>query len=456
MHVAGRLHAPATVTVTPAPGWTTVSTGLAPVPGKPHTFTAADFDILYDSPILAGTHEVIPFEVRGIRHELAGNGLGVLDRARFVADLQKMIESAATLMGDIPYSQYTFLVIGPGGGGLEHLNSTAVTIGTAPLNTRDAYVRWLAFITHEYFHHYNVKRIRPIALGPFDYDRENYTRMLWVSEGLTVYYEDLVLNRAGLLSREEVLARAGETIARFENAPGRLYQSATESSFDTWLKFFARSPHISTTTISYYDKGAALGLLLDLAIRHHSANRQSLDDVMRALYRVYYKEKQRGFTDAEFREACEKAAGVPLTEIFDRYAATTCEIDYARYLGYAGLAIDTSVKDGKGGAWGASVQDQAGAAVVTSIAPDSPAARAGLSVQDEVVAVDGRRATSRSVADAVAARKTGDRLRLLISRRGTMREVEVTLGAREERAFRIAPKPAAGPLERAILESWLK
>ena len=331
MHVAGGLQLPVTVTVKPFSGWRQVSTGLDPVAGRPNTFRAADVDTLYDSPILVGNQEVIPFEVRGIPHVLAGNNLGGLDRGRFVADLKKIIESAATLMGDIPYTHYAFLVIGPGGGGLEHLNSTALTIGSDEMKTHESYVRWLAFVTHEYFHLYNVKRIRPIALGPFDYDRENYTRMLWVSEGLTVYYEDLILHRAGLLTASEVLARAGENIARFENAPGHLFQSATESSFDTWIKFFTRAPNLATTTISYYDKGAALGLLLDLAIRHASANARSLDDVMRALYREFYQQKKRGFTDAEFREVCERMAGGSLAEIFDVYAATVKPVDYAKY-----------------------------------------------------------------------------------------------------------------------------
>jgi predicted metalloprotease with PDZ domain len=456
MHVAGRLQQPVTVVVKPYGGWRTVSTGLDPVDGQPNTFTAPNFDVLYDCPILVGNQEVIPFEVRGIRHVLAGNSLGSLDRAKFVADLSRMIESAAALMGDIPYTHYTFMVIGPGGGGLEHLNSTALTIGSGEMATREAYVRWLAFVTHEYFHNYNVKRIRPIALGPFDYDRENYTNMLWVSEGFTVYYEDLILNRAGLLTRDEALARAGENIARFENAPGHLFQSATESSFDTWIKFFTRTPNLATTTISYYDKGAALGMLLDLAIRHQTGNQRSLDDVMRTLYRQFYQEKKRGFTDAEFREVCERAAGASLAEVFDVYASTVKDVDYAKYLAYAGLAVDTTAAAGGGASWGAAVQDRGGAPIVSSIEWNSPAARAGISVQDEIVAVDGVRATPRGLADAVSSRKPGDHLRILVSRSGAVKEMDVTLGARTERSFRISQLPNPSPEQRAILAGWLK
>ncbi len=454
LHVAGRLDLPVTVTVRPFGGWRQVSTGLDAVPGQPNTFRAPDIDTLYDCPILVGNQEVIPFEVRGIPHVLAGNNLGALDRGAFVADLKKMIESAAALMGVIPYTHYAFLVIGPGGGGLEHLNSTALTIGPGSLNTRESYVRWLAFVTHEYFHLYNVKRIRPIALGPFDYDRENYTRMLWVSEGFTVYYEDLILLRAGLLTRDEVLGRASANIARYENAPGHLFQSATDSSFDTWIKFFARTPNLATTTISYYDKGAALGLLLDLAIRHASGNARSLDDVMRALYREFYRQKQRGFTDAEFRAVCERMAGGSLAEIFDVYASTAKPVDYAKYLAYAGLDVDLTPKTGA--AWGAATDDRNGVAVVSRVEWESPASRAGISVQDEIRSVNGVAATSRSIAEAIDAARPGDRLRLVIGRRGAAQDVEVTLGPKAERSFRMTPMADPTPLQRAILEGWLK
>ncbi len=456
MHVAGRLRDPVTVVVKPYDGWREVSTGLDPVAGKENTFTAEDFDVLYDCPILLGNQEVIRFKVRGVPHVLAGYNMGGLDRTKFVADLTRMIEAATALMGDIPYAHYTFMIIGPGRGGLEHLNSTALTTGSLALDTREDYIRWLAFVAHEYFHLFNVKRIRPIALGPFDYDRENYTRMLWVSEGITVYYEDLILNRAGLLTRSELLERAGKNIARYENAPGHLFQSATESSFDTWIKFFSRAPNLSTTTISYYDKGAALGMLLDLAIRHESRNQRSLDDVMRTLYRQFYQEKQRGFTDAEFREVCEKMAGAPLPEIFDVYASTVRDLDYAKYLAYAGLDLDLSAPAGGGASWGAVTQEQGGLPFISSVEWDSPAARAGASVQDEVLAVDGVRATSRSIDERIKSHKPGDHLRVLVSRRGNVRELEVTLGARTQRAFKITPARNPTQLQSAILAGWLK
>jgi predicted metalloprotease with PDZ domain len=455
MHVAGRLADPVTVTVLPRPEWKQVATGLDPVPGRPNEFSAPDFDTLYDCPILIGNLEVLTFEAAGLPHTIAAYDLGTFDRAKFTGDLKKIVEAAAVLMGEIPYRHYTFLIIGPGGGGLEHLNSTAVTLNPASLADPRGYQGWLSFIAHEYFHLFNVKRIRPAALGPFDYDRENYTNLLWFSEGVTVYYEFLLLNRAGLMTREEVLDRLGETIADYENAPGRRHQSAVLSSIDTWTGFFGRSEHAANTTISYYDIGCGLGLLLDLGIREASNGRSSLDDVMRTLYRTYYKEKKRGFTDGEFREVCERAAGAPLAEIFDVYASTLEKWDYAKYLGFAGLGIDLEPRPAAGPWFGASTQDQNGGAFVSAIEPDSPAALAGLTIQDEILALNGERVAQRSLAGEIGSRKPGDKVKVLYARRGTVRETEVALGQKKEPSFRIAPlaNPTAG--QKVLLDAWL-
>jgi len=456
MHVAGRLKDPVTVTILPHPDWKQVSTGLDPVAGRPGTFTAPDFDTLYDCPILIGNQEILTFEAAGLPHTVAAYDLGAADRAKFTGDLKKIVEAAAALMGELPYRHYTFLIIGPGGGGLEHLNSTAVALNPGSLANPQSYMGWLCFIAHEYFHLFNVKAIRPVALGPFDYDRENYTNMLWVSEGISVYYEFILLDRAGLMTRGEVLERLGSTIANYENAPGRHHQPATASSFDTWINFFSRGEHSANTTISYYDIGAGLGLLLDLKIREASKGRSSLDDVMRTLYRTFYKEKKRGFTDREFREVCERAAGVPLDEIFDVYATTVKEWDYAKYLGYAGLSIDLEPRPASGPWFGASTQDQNGSPAVSSVEPESPASLAGLTAQDEILAFDGTRVSQRSLAGMINSRKPGEKVKVLYARRGTLRETEVTLGKKTERSFRITPLEAPALGQKAFLNAWLK
>ena len=456
MHVAGRLKDPVTVTVIPRPEWKHVSTGLDPVPGRPATFTAPDFDTLYDCPILIGDQEVLTFEAAGLPHTVAAYDLGSVDRARFTGDLKKIVEAAAALMGELPYRHYSFLIIGPGGGGLEHLNSTAVTLNAGSLANPQGYQGWLSFIAHEYFHLFNVKSIRPAALGPFDYDRENYTDMLWFSEGVTVYYEFMLLNRAGLMTRDEVLGRLGSTIADYENAPGRRHQPATLSSFDTWTGFFGRSEHAANTTISYYDIGCGLGLLLDLKIREASNGRSSLDDVMRTLYRTFYKDKKRGFTDREFRDVCERAAGVSLGEIFDVYVPTVEKWDYAKYLGNAGLTIDVEPRPVPGPWFGASTQDQSGNIVVSIVEPDSPASLAGLSAQDEILAIDGTRVAPRSFSGTLSAHKPGDKVKVLYSRRGGVRETELVFGAKAEPTFKITPLASPSAQQKTLLDAWLR
>ncbi|MDX8340269.1 hypothetical protein SLH46_13800 [Draconibacterium sp. IB214405] len=339
LYVDGMLNNPAEVNVILPSQWKDVATGLHPVKGTSSKFKAENFDFLYDCPILIGNLEELPaFEVHGIEHRFIGYKVGEFDKVGFMAKLQKSVEAAVELMGDIPYKHYTFLAIGPGMGGIEHLNSTTISFDGNNLRSHEAENRILSFITHEYFHHYNVKRIRPVELGPFDYDRENRTTQLWVSEGLTVYYEYVVLKEAGLLTSDEFMQAYSNEITAAENDPGKEYQSLTESSFRTWdegpFGITAGEDH----SISYYVKGPVAGLLLDFAIRHNSNNKQSLDDVMRYLYNHFYKELGRGFTDAEVQQACEVAAGAKLDEVFE-YITTTRPLDYKKYLGYAGLKL---------------------------------------------------------------------------------------------------------------------
>ena len=455
MHIDGRIAHPVTVTFRPNKRTDRISTGLDPVEGRPGTFSAPDFDILYDCPVLIGEQEILTFEVQGIPHVIAIENAGAIERPKFLGDIKRVVEAAVALIGEIPYRHYTFIMMDQGGGGLEHLNSMAVFSNLAGWDTPRSYAGWLSFIAHEYFHLYNVKRIRPIALGPFDYDRENYTTLLWVSEGITVYYQDIILNRAGLLSREDYFRKVRRFIRGYENRPGRLFQSAAEASFDTWMKFFSRSENSANTTVSYYDKGAALGLLLDLKIRHESRNRASLDDVMRALYRKYYKQERRGFTDREFREECESTAGCPLSEIFDVYVPTVSEIDYPKYFAYAGLAIDVTPEALPGAFFGASTSEQDGRLMVSSVEWGSPAMKGGLSAQDEILALNGIRTNSRSLERLIRSKQAGERLRVLLARRGRLQELEIKLGTRKERSFRISFLDSPDPLQAAILKDWL-
>lgn len=313
-------------------------------PPNTFSFIASDFDILYDSPILIGNLEELPsFTVKGIPHYFKGYKLGNFDKIKFMSDLKKIVETASSMIGDIPYRHYTFIAIGPGRGGIEHLNNTTISFDGNSLKDSAAYNRMMNFIAHEYYHHYNVKRIRPMELGPFDYEKGNRTNLLWVSEGLSVYYEYLVVKRAGLMNEEELLKVLSGNISSVEHNPGKNFQSLQQASYNTWSDGpFGTQGRDPNKAISYYDKGPVVGLLLDFEIRNSTGNKRSLDDVMKLLYWKYYKEKGRGFTEAEFQQACEEVASKPLMEFFE-YVYTTKELDYDKYLGYAGLKLSTTI-----------------------------------------------------------------------------------------------------------------
>jgi predicted metalloprotease with PDZ domain len=462
VYVPGMIDRPATVHVKLPPGWSSVANGLDPVTGERNTFFASDFDLLFDCPMLLGNQEHSEFDVKGVRHSIVGEDVPAsVDRAKIAADLKKIVDAATTMMGEIPYKHYTFLLMGRGAGGVEHLTSAAMLFNGDSLTSAEGYRRWLSFAAHEYFHTYNVKRIRPIALGPFNYDRENFTSMLWESEGFTSYYQDLLVERAGLMTPAQYFATLTNNISAYENSPGHRFQSAAQSSIDTWI----RGDDASNTTISYYNKGPAIAAMLDYKIRAETGNQKSLDDVMRTLYDEYFKQKRRGFTDDEFRAVCERIAGVRLTEIFDDYVASTKEVDYQKYFTLAGLKIDTELRAQPGPYLGATVGTPGrggrgalpasnGAQIISHIDYDSPASRAGLSVGDEILSIDAMRVTN--IDEALRVYKPGERIRILFVRDRHTHDVEVVLGSKMTRSFKIDPVEHPAALQSAILNGLLK
>lgn len=342
----GKEH-PVEVTFVLPDTWKQASTGLAPLQsdggteaGQCRSFRASDFDVLYDSPILLGNQEMVRFRHEGKDYEIALETPDGFHETPLLDDLKTMMSAATRLMGHVPYDRYCYLLLGAGGGGLEHLNSQAsYTQGDYHFTRRAAYLRFLSFLTHEYFHLYNVKAIRPVELGPFDYAREVFTPMLWVSEGFTVYYESRLLRLAGLVDADYLLADLSSYIRTVESQEGHRHMSLRQSSYDIWLNFFNRNPNGSDTRISYYDKGPIIGLLTDIEIRRLSGGAKSLDDVMRLLYRTYFQQLRRGFTEEEFWDACRQVAGQPLS-LIRHYVETTDEIDYDRLLAPVGLGLD--------------------------------------------------------------------------------------------------------------------
>jgi predicted metalloprotease with PDZ domain len=455
LYVQDHLGLPSTIVIEPN-AWKDVATGLESVHGKDYTYKASDFDILYDSPILIGNLESLPpFEVNGIPHRFIGYKLGEFDRNQLVNDLKKIVTASAGIIGEIPYPHYTFIGIGPGRGGIEHLNSTTFGFDGNTLNTRQGRIRMLSFLAHEYFHHYNVKRIRPIELGPFDYDQGSRTNMLWVSEGLTSYYSFLALKRANLITEDELYDMLRGHIVAFENKPGRLFQTLAQASYETWSDGpFGRTDDEINRTISYYDKGPVVGWLLDFAIRQESKNRKSLDDVMRILYFDYYKKKGRGFTEDEFREVVEQTAGKPLPEIFD-YVYTLKPLDYAKYLSYAGLSVDTTSTMLEGVYTGFSTRLQHDTLFVTSIDWQMPAMKVGIRRGDAILEIDGRPATESLLQELNRTKKNGEAVTLIVLANKHRKTLQLPLAQKQERYFAITRMPDPTRLQKDILSRWL-
>ncbi len=460
MYLDGHLHIPYAVTIYPCAGWGAISTGLDSVPGEPATFLALDFDTLVDCPIEAGNQKVLDLEVRGLPHSVVLSGEGNYDPDRLRSDIRKIVETAAEIVGEIPYSHYTFLIqlTVEGDGGLEHANSASLIVSRWTFRPEESYRRFLGLVSHEFFHAWNVKRIRPGELGPFDYTRENYSRLLWFSEGFTDYYGDLILRRAGLITADQYLECLSKTVQSYYDAPGRALETPAQASFDAWIRFYRQDAHSPNATVSYYTKGALIALALDLKIRHHSINQRSLDDVMRLLYNRYYKDLKRGFNEEEFRAACEEVAGEQLDEILTDYAYGTRDIDFARYLDLAGLRLGEATKDeeeAKGAYLGANVKMVDGRIMIVAIPRGSPAYDQGLSVDDEIIAVDGYRAGLDWLRAQLEERHPGTTIQLLVSRAGKLQTINVVLGVRKEPECRVERAKEATPAQEKLYESWL-
>jgi predicted metalloprotease with PDZ domain len=456
VHPAGMIKNPVTVTVKPYSKWNTVATGMDTVKGKRRTYYAPNYDILYDSPLLMGNLEKFPsFTVKNIPHHFVAFKPGEFDRKEFMDDLKKIVTTASGIIGEIPYKHYTFIAIGPGGGGIEHLNSTTISFTGSPLQTRQGKINIYNFLAHEYFHHYNVKRIRPIELGPFDYDNGSRTKMLWLSEGVSVYYEFLILKRAGLMTSDEFLQTFQKSIKDYEDKPGRQFETPAEASYNTWTEGpMGRTGDSVNKTISVYDKGPALGLLLDLKIRHETKNKKSLDTLMRLLYNKYYKKMGRGFTEDEFRNECEKLADTTLTDFFD-YIYTLKTVDYPTYLNYAGLTIDTTYREVPGGWLGVSVTDRRDTMIITKVDPGSPAWEAGMRPQNAILNINGLKVRSNPFNTTLSRMQPGDKLKFQFLGRDGQQEKEIILGTKKERSYEIKPVQNPDELQKEILKSWM-
>ena len=451
------------MTVVPQGDWQ-VATGLDAVPVEKNTFVAPDYDILVDSPVEMGRFELLEFAVRGVPHQIAVHGPTKFDRGRMVGDVRRIVEKQAELFGGMPYQHYLFILhagLG-GGGGLEHLNSTSLQTGRLSFRKEKDWESFLDLVSHEFFHLWNVKRIRPEALGPFDYTQENYTHALWISEGITDYYGTLTLRRAGLVTPQRYLKLLAGVMQGYRATPGRLVQSASEASFDAWIKHYRPDENSRNSSISYYDKGHLLGLMLDLEIRQRSGGVRSLDDVMRHLNEDY-AQKGKGFPEADFRKVVEQMAGVSFEAFFRDYVHGVKELPLEEYLAKAGLLLGPKAppekledREAQESVFLGIVTDGAvaGRVMAASVLTGSPAETAGVNAGDEVLALDGIRLTAADFAERLRDYKPGDTVQLTVFRDNRLRQFRATL-APPAQDLSIEAMPAADAAQRQVFTGWL-
>jgi len=455
MYVEKFRRLPLTLQVEPFSNWH-VTTGLDHVPGMTNLFQAPHYDYFIDCPLEIGTQQDHVFEVQGKKHVLSIFGEGNWDKDKLIERLRRVVEAGFKFWGDLPYEHYTFLVhSAPGmGGGTEHLNSTIMGINPFNFRNESGYDRFTGLALHEFFHTWNVKQLRPTGIHPFDFTKENYSPSLWISEGMTDYYTTILLRREGLRSIASLLTELARMIENDRRRPGRRLQSLEESSFDSWIKFWRNHEDSQNREVSYYDKGSDVSLILDLEIRRRTHNRGSLDDVMRRMYRAFPLSGP-GFTPADFQRVVEEVGEGSFEDFFAQYVRGTAEIDFARFLGYAGLEVqETSTNSPK--PWlGITVAEREGRALITSVLAGSPAYTAGLNTGDELVALNDYRIRAEQFSERLADYKVGDEIRLAVFRHEKLRQFQVKLAVSELPEVIVRHSSNPTDLQKQIYEGWL-
>ena len=460
MYLIGRTPYPApgalTVAVEAPSGWTIV-TGLDEV--RPGVFTAPDYDTLVDAPIEVSPNlEILTFEHDKATYQIVIHARHNYDTARLREDVRKIVAEEARLMGGAPYKRYVFFFHGTNGGsgGLEHLNSTSISFGRYSQDNVDAYHRFQFVIAHEFFHLWNVKRIRPEILGPFDYSRPQHTRNLYVSEGMTSYYAALALVRSGVWDRQTFYNDLATNIQELQTQPGHLVTSAEMSSWLTWN----RPDDSSNVTISYYTKGQILGTLLDLEVRGRTANRKSMDDVFRQLLAEHGLPKPGFAEDGGFRAAVEKTAATggasgDFGDFFARHVSGLDELPYSDMLGRAGLTLEITRAPAVRSI-GVTTRTDADRLRVDRVPPSGAGYDAGLMPGDIIIALDEERVMPATFAARLNDRRSGTIVKLQVMRGDRLLTVPVTLQEDRKPTYKVVEDPNATAAARALRDSWLR
>jgi predicted metalloprotease with PDZ domain len=442
------------------------------------SYSAADYDELIDHPVEMGSFLRASFRACNITHEIVITGRHRADLTRMARDMKRVCEHHIEFFGrPAPMDRYVFLitVLGEGYGGLEHRASTALVCSRRDLphagmkEASEQYRGFLGLVSHEYFHTWNVKRIKPAAFTPYDLDRENYTTLLWAFEGLTSYYDDLALVRAGLITHEQYLETLGRSITQLLRTPGREKQSVADSSFEAWSKYYRQDENSPNAIVSYYGKGSLVGLCLDLYIRSQTGGRKSLDDVMRALWKKHGR-SGTGVAEDGVEMLAEAVTRLKLKRPLERWLRSTAELPLADLLATHGVALTLrpAESDGdKGGrrsvksalalasrpVLGVRGSSAPGEYRVSHVLDEGTAQRAGLSAGDVIVAIDGLRVGSGGLEAALTGRRPGQTVQMHVFRRDELLVLDVELGAPQADTSMLALEDA-GDSQR-LRQRWL-
>jgi predicted metalloprotease with PDZ domain len=438
MYLDGHKETGGELLVQPHASFKRISTGLTQKSdvkqGNNQTFTFENYDQLVDCPIEIGNQFEFDFEAAGVKHTVAMYGEGNYDPERLKVDMAKIVEEETKVVGVNPNKRYVFIVhnVVGGDGGLEHCNSTVLSVDRWTYDGSN-YINFLNLVAHEYFHLWNVKRIRPIELGPFNYDQEVYTNYLWVMEGFTSYYDELILRRCGYYTTEEMQKKIQSAINYVEGSAGSRVQPVAHASFDAWIKAYRPNENSSNTTMTYYSRGMVIAAVLDAMIIKQSNGKECLDHLMQDLYQTYYVGKNRGFTDAEFKACLTKHTGQDMTEFFLKYIDGTEVIPYSMYFLPLGIEVNDvgSVKP----VFGANVSEEGGKVIVKSIRSNTAAEDAGLSVNDEIIACMNYRVDKPMLDAFMNGAAIGDEFELTISRDQLIRKVIVKITGQKRSSF---------------------
>ena len=420
MYVSGNQQLSGTVEIVPFKDFKKITTALPKsnisiAQDGSETFQFANYDHLVDCPIEIGNQVVFDFIASGVKHIVAMYGEANYDIDKLKKDMPKVIEAETAVFGENPNKEYVFIVhnVVNGQGGLEHMNSSTLSVNRWTYEGSN-YINFLNLVAHEYFHLWNVKRFRPIELGPFNYDQENYTTLLWVMEGFTSYYDELIMRRIGLVSPEEFVSKIQNTINYVEGSTGSRVQSLAHSSFDAWIKGYRPNENSSNTTMTYYSRGQIIAAVFDVMIIAKYNGEKGLDDFMRQVYTKYAKELKRGISDQEFKKELEDFLGQDLTLFYAKYIEGTEIPPYNEYFSKVGVKVNYTGY--KKPSFGATLKQEGGKVLVKTVRSNSSAEKAGLSVNDEIIACDGYRVDQSACESYVNSMAVGQETELLISR----------------------------------------